>query len=182
MKSPRYILEEVYNERIRQNEKWGEQNHPSIHPATKSGADQMKVMAILDEKGIKEVVDIEHKEGNSNWVNIAMEEFHEVACAPTEYERRNELIQLIAVCVQWVECLDRNNRCKLPEIAKFNDDTLMPYGEHKGKKMKGVPSKYLLWLLDEDLLASGPLKDYILENKATFQEVVKMTIDRENAG
>lgn len=173
MNNLKYIFDEVTAERVKQNEKWGEQNHPSLHPAAANGAEQLLVINNLDEKGIKELVDDDAKNGNSNWVNISMEEFKESICAPTDYERRNELIQTIAVLVQWIECLDRNNRCKVPEIPKFTDQSIMPFGMYKGFAMANVPAKYLLWLLAENMLYAGPLKDYVESNKEDLEKEVE---------
>jgi uncharacterized protein (DUF3820 family) len=44
-----------------------------------------------------------------------------------------------------------------------DDNTLMPFGMHKGKAMANVPAHYLLWLLDEGCSHSG-VKQYILTN------------------
>ena len=46
----------------------------------------------------------------------------------------------------------------------MNDNSLMPFGKHKGEKLANVPASYLLWLLTNDLRA-GPLRSYILENE-----------------
>lgn len=32
---------------------------------------------------------------------------------------------------------------------KLTDESLMPFGKHKGEKMANVPASYLLWLYDE---------------------------------
>ena len=29
---------------------------------------------------------------------------------------------------------------------KFTDESVMPFGKHKGKKMANVPAQYLLWI------------------------------------
>lgn len=39
------------------------------------------------------------------------------------------------------------------EIVGWTDDTVMPFGKHKGVKMKDLPGNYLLWCFDQaDLL------------------------------
>lgn len=48
----------------------------------------------------------------------------------------------------------------------MNNESLMPLGAHKGKKMKDVPDEYLLWLSNQDWL-KGDLKAYL---KAYVQE------------
>ena len=32
---------------------------------------------------------------------------------------------------------------------RLEDNDLMPFGKHKGKKMKDVPARYLLWIYDQ---------------------------------
>nr|WP_319268248.1 DUF3820 family protein [uncultured Draconibacterium sp.] len=45
----------------------------------------------------------------------------------------------------------------------LNDNSPMPYGIHKGKKMANVPDEYLKWLYKEGK-CSGAVKAYIEEN------------------
>jgi len=45
----------------------------------------------------------------------------------------------------------------------MTDESIMPYGIHKGKKMADVPASYLLWLY-ENQKCSGEVKAYIREN------------------
>ena len=45
----------------------------------------------------------------------------------------------------------------------MTDESLMPWGAHKGKQMADVPPAYLLWLY-ENQKCSGEVKQYIREN------------------
>lgn len=55
----------------------------------------------------------------------------------------------------------------------FTDDTVMPFGPHKGKHMKDVPAEHLLWLLDQPWIKGRKeLHSYIVANKATLMEQV----------
>ena len=78
-------IEEIKAERVRQNQKWGIQNHfPNV------------------------------------WLGILVEEIGEVAqaiCDDKIEEYKKELIQVAAVCVQAVYCLDRNGH-KLKRLIK----------------------------------------------------------------
>jgi uncharacterized protein (DUF3820 family) len=47
---------------------------------------------------------------------------------------------------------------------KLNDDSPMPWGKFKGKKMIDVPADYLLWLRDREDKISGDVSDYIDDN------------------
>jgi len=44
-------------------------------------------------------------------------------------------------------------------MSHLTDDSLMPFGKHKGTRMEDVPAKYLDWLDGEGI--KGPVKDYI---------------------
>lgn len=50
----------------------------------------------------------------------------------------------------------------------MDDNSLMPFGEHKGLKMIYVPAPYLLWLLGQGK-CYGELKDYLEENKKALE-------------
>ncbi|MCK9220240.1 MAG: DUF3820 family protein [Bacteroidales bacterium] len=45
----------------------------------------------------------------------------------------------------------------------MTDESIMPYGIHKGKEMADVPLEYLLWLY-ENQKCFGEVKKYIQEN------------------
>lgn len=45
----------------------------------------------------------------------------------------------------------------------MNDESIMLFGMHKGKKLANVPANYLLWLYENEK-AFGTLKTYIEEN------------------
>lgn len=80
------ILEEIRAERVRQNAKWGEQNHTPI-----------EWIAILGEEfgeASKEALENHFKYAN----NTGLANY------------RKELIQVAAVAVQMIECLDRNTK------------------------------------------------------------------------
>lgn len=45
----------------------------------------------------------------------------------------------------------------------MNDQSEMPFGKHKGKKLEDVPASYLLWLWDNGVWSDtgNPLHNYI---------------------
>ncbi len=49
-------------------------------------------------------------------------------------------------------------------MEKLEDDSPMPWGEHKDKAMADVPERYLLYMYNERGLSPGPVKTYIEEN------------------
>ncbi len=78
MTSRELIYEWIDNERRRQDKKWGEQNH-----------DNPIWLAILTEE-VGEIAKDVLEEGDAPFFDA------------------NEIIQAAAVCVAWLECLERN--------------------------------------------------------------------------
>jgi uncharacterized protein (DUF3820 family) len=54
----------------------------------------------------------------------------------------------------------------------MDDDSLMPWGKHKGKTMAQVPDEYLLWLY-ENVTVTGPVKRYVTDNIDAIKANVK---------
>lgn len=50
----------------------------------------------------------------------------------------------------------------------LTDESLMPFGKHKGEKLANVPAEYLIWLY-ENGKCYGDLKEYIRENLDTLK-------------
>ena len=95
------VFNEIKSERIRQNNKWGEQNHSPIE----------WLPILMEEVGeaSKEAVDYHFKNP------IKSEDGRYLTITQSHQERRinnyrKELIQVAAVVVQMIECLDRNNK------------------------------------------------------------------------
>lgn len=65
-----------------------------------------------------------------------------------------------------------------PAWVALTDEGVMPFGKHKGEKMKGVPASYLLWLYDNDErglwqgcgIHAMPVKMYIEANIAAIEK------------
>ena len=49
---------------------------------------------------------------------------------------------------------------------KLNDNSLMPFGQHKGKKMIDVPAPYLLWIYEQNF----DVMVYIRENMEVLRK------------
>lgn len=94
----RKILDEAEAELERQNEVWGEQNHPdgTGEPGDRLFAD----MARRD-------ADTAHENGALTWRHILTEEFFEAVAEEDGDNLREELIQVAAVALQWVSAIDR---------------------------------------------------------------------------
>jgi hypothetical protein len=96
------ILDEISAERVRQDTKWGEQNHP-IRPMNTRPFGPESMVA-------KRQCDIAHKAGRLSWYHILREEFLEVFAESDPAKQREELVQLAAVAVAMIECIDRRSR------------------------------------------------------------------------
>jgi hypothetical protein len=91
------ILAEVANERTRQDDLWGEQNHPD--GTSKVFARERDLYRI--------VTDVAASTGDVTFFDILREEFYEAAAETNPLTLRAELIQLAAVAVAFVESIDR---------------------------------------------------------------------------
>lgn len=54
----------------------------------------------------------------------------------------------------------------------MDDNSIMPFGKHKGKILKDVPDEYLLYIYEEDI-AKGDLKEYIIDNLNAIKHNLK---------
>lgn len=50
----------------------------------------------------------------------------------------------------------------------MNDQSPMPFGKYKDRKMEDVPASYLLWLRDQHV--SGEVGEYIEENLTALMQ------------
>ena len=66
-------------------------------------------------------------------------------------------------------------------MTKLNDDSLMPFGKHKGTKMKDVPADYLLWFFEEK---SSALSSTLSSQDETVLEYIDDNLEgvEEEAG
>lgn len=108
------IFEEIKLERIKQDKKWGVQNHPCLDEVLlkREGGCTPERMCeeyeIPSENRAKKLCETAFKRGVGTYAHIASEEFSEVISAFDIYKRREELIQLTAVCVAWIQKIDRD--------------------------------------------------------------------------
>ncbi len=99
MEKTKLVLEEVLAERSRQDEKWGTQDHPNgTNNVFKLAADAARCECELS-----------FADGRGTWFDILREEFYEAMAEEDPKNLRTELIQTAAVCVAWVEAIDRKS-------------------------------------------------------------------------
>ena len=108
------IIEEIKTERKNQENKWGEQNHPCLDQLLlnrEGGCTPQRMCEeyeIPSEHRAKFLCDNSFKFNRGTYAHIAIEEMSEVVSAFDIHKRRQEIIQLAAVCVAWVEKIDRD--------------------------------------------------------------------------
>lgn len=112
----RRLFDEIDAERLRQDTKWGEQNHPMVGRSARRGfvAPQVEAARLLlpSAGSARTFCDHQHRTGQGTFTSIALEELAEFveACVlhgETSDEARNELVQTIAVGVAMLEAIDR---------------------------------------------------------------------------
>jgi hypothetical protein len=103
------VLNEVLAERVRQDEKWGEQNWPSfyedayeLHPSFRAAYYRVPM-----EDAAKFFTETRFKARRGSYADIFVEEVAEAIGAPDEAHLREELVQVAAVAVAWIEAIDR---------------------------------------------------------------------------
>lgn len=107
------VLDEILAERRRQDEKWGEQNHPDVDPVLlkrRDGTRMCEEYEIPSETRAKWLCQEHARRGDISWPHIAVEEMSEAVAAFTTKnvaEGRRELVQLVAVVIQWIQAIDR---------------------------------------------------------------------------
>lgn len=89
------VLDDVLEERMLQNRKWGEQNHPDRRGLWYTRAAELEQAAR------------ESLEAGPSWAAILAEEVGEALQEDDPAKLRAELLQVAAVAVAWVEAIDR---------------------------------------------------------------------------
>ena len=101
------VLVEVWEERDRQDARWGEQSHdddtgPDRRIVSTSGPDNAE---LADRARAR--CDRMHRKGEGTWEQILTEEVLEAYATDSEERLRAELVQVAAVAVAWIEAIDR---------------------------------------------------------------------------
>ena len=92
------IFDEIRAERKRQNELWGEQNHPMLDIPFHSADIAIRANTY---KGVND------SGKHTCWFAILQEEVYEAFSEIDPAKQRQEMIEVAAVAVQIIECLDR---------------------------------------------------------------------------
>ncbi len=112
-KTPRRAITDVENEMQRQFEKWGEQNHPDHDPVLTGRAGGVTGQRLAQHHEIASAVrakylcHVAEKRGKLTWSHILVEEVAEAIEEQDPERLREELVQVAAVAVSWIEAIDR---------------------------------------------------------------------------
>jgi len=111
------IIQEIKEERERQDKKWGQQNHPILDQFLLNREGSCTPQRMCDEYEIpseeraKQLCEVWHERGKGSFMHILIEEISEaVSCLSNTKSLRKELIQCGAVIVAMIESLDRNGK------------------------------------------------------------------------
>lgn len=105
------VINDVLDEREKQDAKWGEQNHPNgTGPRTlpmpyASGSWSAQMAA----ERLTVLTNCAAQVGLITWLHILREEVFEAFAESDPAKLRTELIQVAAVAVQWAEAIDRSS-------------------------------------------------------------------------
>jgi hypothetical protein len=97
------ILAAVVAERERQEVLWGEQNHPDVPPSESWDRDSFAVAA----NSWKKRNEARAASGELAWDGILLEEVYEALAEEDPEKLRTELLQSMAVILNWLECISR---------------------------------------------------------------------------
>jgi hypothetical protein len=92
------ILAEVQDERARQDNRWGEQNHPDG-----TGSLTQVIEADKAREGCKAAFG----RGDGTWMHVLIEEVFEAFAEEDAVKLRAELVQVAAVAAAWIAAIDR---------------------------------------------------------------------------
>lgn len=105
------VIVDVITERLAQDERWGQQNHPDMAGSEASQESDREMFRQWAEN-YRQLNDgsllVPDPEGRVlDWAGILLEEVYEALAESDPTRLREELIQVAAVAVAWVEAIDR---------------------------------------------------------------------------
>lgn len=116
------VLQEVRAERSKQEAKWGEQNHTILGVDARSALEERRALRMPTSDDAKAYCDATHRAGHGTYASILAEEVCEVLDAAeqdalrgdgSEDSTRKELVQVSAVAVAMIECIDRRAAARI---------------------------------------------------------------------
>ena len=139
------VLKLLIKERKRQVRMWGEENLPDFaphlinRPGGVEGSELAKHHGIDFHRAVN-ACDEAEAQGNLSWMHILTEEVGELLIADGHDELRDELVQVAAVAVAWVEAIDRKGAAEQAKRCKE--------GRHKKGRNKHVYLGGAQWVVE----------------------------------
>lgn len=141
------VMSEIAAERTRQDQKWGEQNHPNgtgpQHVWVFTGPAEHVATATRDE------ANHQAQQGKLTWLDIQLEELAEAFAEDNPAKLRAELVQVAAVAVAWIEAIDRS-------ASRTVDDRDVVWGIGSSPHVDGPDSAPVSSLPGDRGLVRGP--------------------------
>jgi hypothetical protein len=110
------VLCEVAAERERQDAKWGVQNHPSGTGGEGEHWESDTLREVRRDRAKQAInaCDLAASQKRLTWRHILNEELAEAVAEDESADLREELVQVAAVAVGWIECIDRRRAAAPP--------------------------------------------------------------------
>lgn len=117
------VLDEVFEERVRQEKRYGHVND-ELYDGT--GPEVRWLLGVEDAMPAKEIAarlrtayeEFEAETGHPTWLHLVLEEVAESFECDTADRLEEELLQVAALCVSWVERLRKRGAKPMPEAAE----------------------------------------------------------------
>jgi hypothetical protein len=138
------IFLEVSRERKRQDEKWGEQNHPMRGLGDDNIIKRGSILCPEDStlKNALSTFRYRNETKKAGWFDILQEEICEAFLETEPEKQREEMIQVAAVAVQIIECLDRRIKDETTSDCDkivISANKLCDMLEHEWEQGDGIP-------------------------------------------
>jgi len=104
------IIRDLLLERQRQDDMWGVQDYPSVVQHADPYRSVTETYGLPSANTAREDVEISREMNYISWAGVATEELCEVVECKNDIERREELVQLGALIIAWIECIDRKTQ------------------------------------------------------------------------
>lgn len=114
------IMDQVRQELAVIRERWGEQNHPDRAPQGRLVSAAEDFMRQEEANAARTRCEKANDQKRPGWDLIFLEEVREALAETHPDKLRAELVQVAAVAVQWIDCINRRQASGLPD----SDDPL----------------------------------------------------------
>lgn len=111
----------ILSERDDQEARWGQQDHPDLSgtPATREVWRKQWRRELVETRGLESV---QRYAGKLGWDLILLEEVYEALSEANEEKLEEELVQVAAVAVAWLEAIQRRRAAREEAQAWINGE------------------------------------------------------------